>query len=59
MIFIKIFSNDFYQNIFLPEVIVGGGPLLPVLDGSGVEVEAVVDVHFFAPTSGPDDSYDL
>ena len=25
-------------------MIVGGGPLLPVLDGSGVEVEAVVDV---------------
>lgn len=41
------------------KMVLTGGPLLPHVLVIGVEVEAVVDVHFFAPTSGPDDSYDL
>ena len=36
-------------------MIVGGSPLLPVLDGSGVEVEAVVDVDLGPGGDPPDD----
>ena len=41
------------------KVVLGQGPLLPILEGGGVKVEPVVDVDLCPPGDVPDDSHHL